>query len=76
MVAANGVIVAPLVEMSWFHCLGQRLDNFPTVATAPQYPASPKLMQNVALAAALGLMAGVFATLRFSSRQSQKTLDE
>lgn len=32
MVAANGVIVAPLVEMSWFHCLGQRLDNFPVVA--------------------------------------------
>lgn len=31
------------------------------VATAPQSPTSPKKAQNAALAAALGLMAGIFA---------------
>ena len=32
IVAANGIIVAPVVALPWFHCLGQRLSNFPVVA--------------------------------------------
>lgn len=32
IVAANGVIVAPVVALPWFHCLGQRLTSFPVVA--------------------------------------------
>ncbi len=32
MVAANGIIVAPMVAVAWFHCLGQRVENFPVVA--------------------------------------------
>jgi len=32
IVAANGVIVAPVVALPWFHCLGQRLVSFSVVA--------------------------------------------
>lgn len=32
MVAANGIIVAPVVTVAWFSCLGQRLEEFPVVA--------------------------------------------
>ena len=32
MVAANGVIVAPVVTVSWFHCLGWRIEDFPVAA--------------------------------------------
>ena len=32
IVAANGIIEAPMVALPWFHCLGQRLENFPVVA--------------------------------------------
>ena len=28
IVAANGVIVAPVVAVPWFHCLGQRVEGF------------------------------------------------
>ena len=28
MVVASGVIVAPVVAVPWFHCLGQRLEGF------------------------------------------------
>lgn len=28
MVAASGVIVAPVVVVPWFHCLGQRMEGF------------------------------------------------
>ncbi len=32
VVAANGIIVAPMVAISWFHCLGHRVKDFPVVA--------------------------------------------
>jgi aspartyl protease family protein len=32
MTSANGIVVAPLVKVSWFNCLGQLLKNFPIVA--------------------------------------------
>ncbi len=32
IVAANGIIVAPLVAVPWFHCLGQRIMDFPAIA--------------------------------------------
>ena len=32
IVSANGVIVAPRVAVNWFHCLGQRVNEFPVVA--------------------------------------------
>jgi len=32
IVAAGGVIVAPVVTVPWFHCLGQRLEQWPVVA--------------------------------------------
>ena len=32
IVAANGIIVAPMVVASWLHCLGQRIEDFPVVA--------------------------------------------
>ena len=32
IVAANGIIVAPVVAVPWFHCLGQRLEQWPVVA--------------------------------------------
>ncbi len=30
--AANGIIIAPVVAVPWFHCLGQRLEQWPVVA--------------------------------------------
>jgi predicted aspartyl protease len=30
--AGNGVIVAPVVVIPWFNCLGQRIENFPVMA--------------------------------------------
>lgn len=30
--SANGIILAPVVRLSWFNCLGQTLKNFPVVA--------------------------------------------
>jgi predicted aspartyl protease len=36
MIAASGIVVAPIVSVSWFHCLGQRVENFPiAVHTLP-----------------------------------------
>jgi len=32
IVAANGIIVAPVVAVPWLHCLGQRLEECPVVA--------------------------------------------
>lgn len=32
IVAGNGIIVAPVVTVTWFHCLGQRIEGFPVVA--------------------------------------------
>jgi len=32
IVAANGIIVAPVVAGPWLHCLGQRLEECPVVA--------------------------------------------
>ena len=32
IVAASGIIVAPMVAVSWFHCLAQRMEEFPVVA--------------------------------------------
>ncbi len=32
IVAASGIIVAPMVAVSWLHCLGQRIEDFPVVA--------------------------------------------
>lgn len=32
MVAAGGVIVAPVVAIPWFHCLGLRVEDFPVAA--------------------------------------------
>jgi len=32
IIAANGVIVAPVVAVPWFHCLGQRIEEWPVVA--------------------------------------------
>jgi len=32
IMAANGVIIAPVVAAPWFHCLGQRLEEWPIVA--------------------------------------------
>ena len=32
MIAANGIVVAPVVNVDWFSCLGQRLEKFPVVA--------------------------------------------
>ncbi|MCD5408183.1 aspartyl protease family protein [Candidatus Bipolaricaulota bacterium] len=32
IITANGVIVAPVVAVPWFHCLGQCLEKFPVVA--------------------------------------------
>lgn len=32
IIAANGVIVAPVVTVPWFHCLGQRIEQWPVVA--------------------------------------------
>lgn len=31
-VAASGIVEAPVVAVSWFNCLGERLENFPVVA--------------------------------------------
>jgi aspartyl protease family protein len=37
IVAANGIIVAPVVSVRWLHCLGRRLEEWPVVAhTLPQ----------------------------------------
>jgi len=37
IVAANGIIVAPVVSVPWLHCLGRRLEEWPVVAhTLPQ----------------------------------------
>ena len=32
MASANGIVAAPMITVSWFNCLGQRLKNFPVVA--------------------------------------------
>ena len=32
MITASGIIVAPVVRMSWFHCLGQRVEDFTVAA--------------------------------------------
>ena len=32
IIAANGVIVAPVVAVPWFHCLGQRVEQWSGVA--------------------------------------------
>jgi predicted aspartyl protease len=32
MVTASGIIVAPVVRVSWFHCLGQRVEDFAVAA--------------------------------------------
>lgn len=32
IIAANGVIIAPVVAVPWFHCLGQRMEKWPVVA--------------------------------------------
>ena len=32
LIGANGVVVAPLVTISWFNCLGQLLKNFTVAA--------------------------------------------
>ena len=32
MVTVSGVIVAPVVRVSWFHCLGQRIEDMPVAA--------------------------------------------
>lgn len=32
MITASGIIVAPVVRVSWFHCLGQRVEDFPVAA--------------------------------------------
>ena len=32
IVSATGVIVAPVVHVPWFHCLGERVEDFPVVA--------------------------------------------
>lgn len=32
MVSANGIVVAPMVAVSWFNCIGQLLKDFPVVA--------------------------------------------
>ena len=32
MVTASGIIVAPIVSVPWFHCLGQRVEGFPVAA--------------------------------------------
>lgn len=32
MIAATGVIVAPVVAVPWLHCLGRRVENFPVAA--------------------------------------------
>lgn len=31
MVAANGIVVAPVIKLTWFHCLGKRVEDFPIV---------------------------------------------
>lgn len=37
IVAANGVIIAPIIAVPWFNCLGQRVEQWPVVAhTLPQ----------------------------------------
>jgi len=28
IIAANGIVVAPMVAVPWFHCLGQRLEEY------------------------------------------------
>lgn len=30
--AASGTIVAPQVDLPWFHCLGRRIEHFPVLA--------------------------------------------
>jgi predicted aspartyl protease len=32
IVAAGGILQAPVVKIPWFSCLGQRIENFPVVA--------------------------------------------
>ncbi len=32
VITASGVIVAPVVRVSWFHCLGQQMEDFPVTA--------------------------------------------
>ena len=32
MIAASGIIVAPVVAVPWFHCLGIRVEDFPVAA--------------------------------------------
>lgn len=32
IVAANGIVVAPLIKVSWMHCLGQQIVDFPVIA--------------------------------------------
>lgn len=32
IVSATGIIVAPVVHVPWFHCLGERVEDFPVVA--------------------------------------------
>ena len=32
MITASGIIVAPVVRVSWFHCLGQRVEDFTVAA--------------------------------------------
>ena len=32
VMTAQGVIQAPIVEVPWFHCLGQRIEKWPVIA--------------------------------------------
>ena len=32
VMTAQGVIQAPIVEIPWFHCLGQRIEKWPVIA--------------------------------------------
>lgn len=32
IVSATGIIVAPVVQVPWFHCLGERVEDIPVVA--------------------------------------------
>jgi predicted aspartyl protease len=32
IIAANGIILAPRVALPWFHCLGQRFEDFSVIA--------------------------------------------
>ena len=31
MIAANGIVMAPVIKVVWFNCLGQKIDDFPIV---------------------------------------------